>query len=59
MRYQVGRACAAAGYVDLYQELSLLPDVFMAEEAHESGTEGGLHNLQDNHGDTLKICGHE
>jgi hypothetical protein len=27
MRYQVGRACAAAGYADLYHELDLLPDV--------------------------------
>ncbi|KAL0944939.1 uncharacterized protein CTRU02_202826 [Colletotrichum truncatum] len=41
MRYQVGRACAAAGYSDLYQELDLLPDVTIAEEARESGTDGG------------------
>ncbi|KAF2664288.1 hypothetical protein BT63DRAFT_460593 [Microthyrium microscopicum] len=40
MRYSVGRACAAAGYVDLYRELGLLPDVSIAEEARE-GTENG------------------
>lgn len=43
MRYQVGRACAAAGYISLYQELDLLPDVSIAEEARESHTEGGDH----------------
>lgn len=41
MRYQVGRACAAAGFARLYAELDLLPDVVIAEEARESGTEGG------------------
>lgn len=41
MRYQVGRACAAAGYVGLYKELDLLPDVSIAEEAREGGTDGG------------------
>ncbi|RGP63233.1 hypothetical protein FLONG3_9989 [Fusarium longipes] len=41
MRYQVGRACAAAGYYNLYQELDLLPEVSIAEEARESETEGG------------------
>ncbi|KAI0538567.1 hypothetical protein GGR58DRAFT_292531 [Xylaria digitata] len=41
MRYGVGRACAAAGYDALYLELELLPDVSIAEEARESGTEGG------------------
>ncbi|KAJ5288016.1 hypothetical protein N7478_003702 [Penicillium angulare] len=35
MRYQVGRACAAASYTDLYKELDLLPDVSIAEEARE------------------------
>lgn len=48
MRYQVGRACAVAGYRDLYSELDLLPDVAIAEEARDSvmrsrrhgGTEG-------------------
>ncbi|RJE19722.1 hypothetical protein PHISCL_07935 [Aspergillus sclerotialis] len=41
LRYHVGRACAAAGYIDLYQELDLRPDIAIAEEARESGTEGG------------------
>lgn len=36
MRYQVGRACAVAGYKDLYSELDLLPDVAIAEEARDS-----------------------
>ncbi|CAG8956744.1 hypothetical protein HYFRA_00012288 [Hymenoscyphus fraxineus] len=36
MRYQVGRACAVAGFLELYHELDLLPDVSMAEEARES-----------------------
>ncbi|CAI7614964.1 unnamed protein product [Penicillium discolor] len=35
MRYQVGRACAAAWYTDLYKELDLLPDVSIAEEARD------------------------
>jgi hypothetical protein len=39
MRYQVGRACAVAGYTALYQELAagLLPDVHIAEEARDNG----------------------
>ncbi|RMJ22221.1 hypothetical protein PHISP_06912 [Aspergillus sp. HF37] len=41
MRYQVGRACAAAGYVGLYKELDLLPDVSIAEEAREGDSDGG------------------
>ncbi|KAH8434274.1 uncharacterized protein LDX57_011912 [Aspergillus melleus] len=41
MRYQVGRACAAAGYFTLYTELDLLPDVSIAEEAREGNTVGG------------------
>lgn len=36
MRYQVGRACAVAGFKDLYSELDLLPDVSIAEEARDS-----------------------
>lgn len=40
MRYQVGRACAAAGYANLYAELDILPDVSIAEEARESGKVG-------------------
>ena len=35
MRYQVGRACAASWYTDLYKELDLLPDVSIAEEARD------------------------
>ncbi|SCV56683.1 uncharacterized protein FFB14_14748 [Fusarium fujikuroi] len=41
MRYQVGRACAAAGYGALYRELDLLPEVSIAEETRESETDGG------------------
>ena len=41
MRYQVGRACAVAGYVDLYRELDLLPDVSIAEEARENRANAG------------------
>lgn len=40
MRYQVGRACAAAGYDTLYGELGLLPDVSIAEEAREANNPG-------------------
>ncbi|KAF6817447.1 hypothetical protein CSOJ01_02369 [Colletotrichum sojae] len=40
MRYQVGRACAAAGYDTLYFELDLLPDVSVAEEAREANNPG-------------------
>ncbi|KAL5344668.1 hypothetical protein ACLOAV_010360 [Pseudogymnoascus australis] len=36
MRYQVGRACAVAGYAQLYRELDLLPDPSIAEEAREA-----------------------
>lgn len=36
MRYNVGRACAVAGYIDLYRELQLLPDVSIAEEARDN-----------------------
>lgn len=41
MRYQVGRACAAAGLDQLYDKLGLLPDVSIAEEARESKAPGG------------------
>jgi hypothetical protein len=37
LRYNVGRACAVAGYVQLYRELGLLPDVSIAEEARDNG----------------------
>lgn len=39
MRYQIGRACAVGGYSKLYDELDLLPDPTIAEEAREN-TEG-------------------
>jgi hypothetical protein len=38
MAYQVARACAVAGYTDLYLELDVLPDVHVAEEARECGS---------------------
>lgn len=38
MAYHVGRACAVAGYTQLYQELDILPDVHIAEEARECGS---------------------
>lgn len=37
MRYHIGRACAVAGYGKLYNELDLLPDVSIAEEARGNG----------------------
>lgn len=37
MAYHIGRACAVAGYIDLYKDLEILPDVHIAEEARESG----------------------
>ncbi len=37
MKYQVARACAVGGYMKLYQELDILPDVHVAEEARDSG----------------------
>lgn len=37
MKYQVGRACAVAGYLDLYKELDILPEVHVAEEACDCG----------------------
>ncbi|KAM7198758.1 hypothetical protein V8F20_006073 [Naviculisporaceae sp. PSN 640] len=40
MRYQVGRACAVAGYSVLYKELDLLPDISIAEEAQDSVMRG-------------------
>lgn len=38
MKYQVGRACAVAGYTDLYKELNILPDCHIAEEAQDNGS---------------------
>ncbi|KAL3456167.1 hypothetical protein BJX64DRAFT_294356 [Aspergillus heterothallicus] len=40
--YQVGRACAAGGYTDLYNELGLLPDVAIAEEARDNYDSGQM-----------------
>ncbi|KAM7198698.1 hypothetical protein V8F20_006013 [Naviculisporaceae sp. PSN 640] len=37
MKYQVARACAVAGYTDLYRELEVLPEVHIAEEARDNG----------------------
>ena len=36
LRYQIGRACAVAGYIELYEDMDLLPDASIAEEARES-----------------------
>jgi hypothetical protein len=40
LAYQVGRACAVAGYSDLYRELDILSEVHIAEEAREAGSLG-------------------
>ncbi|KAJ5212101.1 uncharacterized protein N7498_003747 [Penicillium cinerascens] len=45
MRYQVGRACATAGYTDLYKELDLLPDVSIAEEAREVDKDADIYKI--------------
>ncbi|KAJ4052262.1 hypothetical protein NW753_000251 [Fusarium oxysporum] len=47
MRYEVGRACAAGGYEDLYKELDdLLPDVAIAEEARDNlPVSKGIHDM--------------
>ncbi|GKT45815.1 uncharacterized protein ColSpa_05996 [Colletotrichum spaethianum] len=39
MSYQAARACAVAGYTDLYKKLALqiLPEISIAEEARENG----------------------
>ena len=39
MVYHAARACAVAGYFDLYKELDLLPDVHVAEEASYASAE--------------------
>ncbi|KAB5558629.1 hypothetical protein GE09DRAFT_1120101, partial [Coniochaeta sp. 2T2.1] len=38
MAYTVGRACAVAGYDNLYQELNILPEVSIAEEARDNAS---------------------
>ncbi|CCC14522.1 hypothetical protein SMACR_09421 [Sordaria macrospora] len=40
MAYLAGRACAVAGYHELYHELDLLPEVSIAEEAREQNNPG-------------------
>ncbi|KAL4755853.1 uncharacterized protein BDW70DRAFT_165053 [Aspergillus foveolatus] len=40
LRYQVGRACAVGRYTTLYHELHLLPEVTLAEEAHDNRKSG-------------------
>ncbi|KAJ5282016.1 hypothetical protein N7478_007388 [Penicillium angulare] len=45
MRYQVGRACAAACYTDLYKELNLLPDVSIAEESREVDKDAKIYKI--------------
>ncbi|KAI6785965.1 uncharacterized protein J7T54_006304 [Emericellopsis cladophorae] len=45
MKYQVGRACAVGGYIDLYRELDLLPDTSIAEEARENGGVQGAREI--------------
>jgi hypothetical protein len=45
MRYQVGRACAAAWYTDLYKELNLLPDVSIAEEARNVAEDADIYKI--------------
>jgi hypothetical protein len=37
LAYQLGRACAVAGYAKLFHELDILPEVHIAEEARECG----------------------
>ncbi|OHF03210.1 hypothetical protein CORC01_01594 [Colletotrichum orchidophilum] len=41
MRYVVGRACAVAGYAGLYDELGLLPEISIAEEARDNFSKDG------------------
>ncbi len=47
MRYQVGRACAVAGYDGLYAELNLRPDVSIAEEAQDNAHHPGSRAIFD------------
>lgn len=39
MRYHAARECAIAGYIDLYKELDVLPEVHLAEEASYASAE--------------------
>lgn len=47
MRYQVGRACAVAGYYHLYCELDLRPDLSIAEEARDNAHQPGSQAIFD------------
>lgn len=47
MRYHVGRASAAAGYIDLYRELDLIPDLAIAEEARDNAGNSGSREIFD------------
>jgi hypothetical protein len=47
MRYHVGRACAVGGYIDLYRELDLLPDISIAEEAFHNTNSVGAKEIYD------------
>ncbi|PGG99354.1 hypothetical protein AJ79_08548 [Helicocarpus griseus UAMH5409] len=38
LTYQVARACAVAGYTNLYLNLDVLPEVSIAEEARDAGS---------------------
>ena len=51
MLYHVARACAVAGYIDLYKELDPLPEVHVAEEA-------GYASLQRNSNGSQQIYQH-
>lgn len=58
MRYQVGRACAVAGYSALYRELNLLPDISTAEEAQDSVMRGQRKDRGAGHGGSAEIFQH-
>ncbi|KAG7287264.1 hypothetical protein NEMBOFW57_006771 [Staphylotrichum longicolle] len=47
MRYQVGRACAVAGYYHLYCELDLRPYLSIAEEARDNAHQPGSQAILD------------
>ncbi|KAI9162704.1 sterigmatocystin biosynthesis P450 monooxygenase STCB [Paramyrothecium foliicola] len=47
LKYQVGRACAVGGYIDLYRDLNLLPDTSIAEEARENAGVQGAQEIYD------------
>lgn len=45
MKYQAARACAVAGYADLYRELDVLPDISVAEEARGNTKSPGAQKI--------------